>query len=74
MLACVFRWDINAVDDLPDYMKISFLALYNTVNEMAYENLKEQGVNVVPCLSKAVFTAINSYSAFHPLTVFIPSN
>lgn len=39
---------------LPDYMKICFLALYNTVNEMAYNILKEQGHDVVPNLKKAV--------------------
>ncbi|KAH9744557.1 Beta-myrcene/(E)-beta-ocimene synthase 2 [Citrus sinensis] len=37
----VARWDINAVNDLPNYMKLSFLALYNTINEMAYDILKQ---------------------------------
>ncbi|KAH9744556.1 Beta-myrcene/(E)-beta-ocimene synthase 2 [Citrus sinensis] len=37
----VERWDINAVNDLPNYMKLSFLALYNTINEMAYDILKQ---------------------------------
>ncbi|KAI3988648.1 hypothetical protein MKX01_027012 [Papaver californicum] len=36
----VERWDINMVEELPYYMKICFLALYNTTNEMAYENMK----------------------------------
>ncbi|KAJ7964209.1 Beta-ocimene synthase [Quillaja saponaria] len=49
----VERWDINAVEDLPEYMKICFLALYNTVNEMVYDTLKVQGVNVLPYLKKA---------------------
>lgn len=39
---------------LPDYMKLCFLALYNTVNEMIYDTLKEQGVNVLPYVTKAV--------------------
>ncbi|RXH68086.1 hypothetical protein DVH24_028233 [Malus domestica] len=30
----LLRWDIKAVENLPDYMKLCFLALYNTVNEM----------------------------------------
>ena len=42
-----FRWDIKAMKQLPDYMKICFLVLYNTVNEMAYDILKEQGHDVV---------------------------
>ncbi|KAJ4850699.1 putative terpene synthase 12, partial [Turnera subulata] len=49
----VERWDVNALKNLPGYMKICFLALYNTVNEMAYDNLKEHGANVIPVLTKA---------------------
>ncbi|KAL3513666.1 hypothetical protein ACH5RR_026383, partial [Cinchona calisaya] len=49
----VERWDINSIDQLPDYMKICYLALYNFVNQMAYDALKEQGVNIIPYLKKA---------------------
>lgn len=48
------RWDVSAVRNLPDYMKLCFLALFNTVNEMAYDHLKEQGEDAIPCLTKAV--------------------
>ncbi|RXH92108.1 hypothetical protein DVH24_021131 [Malus domestica] len=41
-------WDIKATQILPGYMKLCFLALYNTVYEMVYETLKEQGENVFP--------------------------
>nr|QHU78619.1 ocimene synthase [Albizia julibrissin] len=51
--ASVERWDINAIHVLPKYMKVCFLALYNTVNEMTYEALKEQGHNILPYLTKA---------------------
>ncbi|KAF7836509.1 myrcene synthase, chloroplastic-like isoform X2 [Senna tora] len=34
------RWDINCIDNLPDYMKISFLGLFNFVNELAFDILK----------------------------------
>ncbi|KAK4255394.1 hypothetical protein QN277_008399 [Acacia crassicarpa] len=51
--AAVERWDINAIHVLPKYMKVCFLALYNTVNEMTYEALKEQGHNILPYLTKA---------------------
>ncbi|KAL5841831.1 hypothetical protein ACOSQ3_012434 [Xanthoceras sorbifolium] len=43
----VDRWDLKAMKQLPDYMKICFLALFNSVNEMAYNILKEQGLDVV---------------------------
>ncbi|PWA63650.1 myrcene synthase protein [Artemisia annua] len=38
----VKRWDINAVEELPDYMKICFLGFHNTINEMAYDTLTTQ--------------------------------
>ncbi|KAI9094161.1 hypothetical protein K1719_026743 [Acacia pycnantha] len=50
--AAVERWDINAIHVLPKYMKVCFLALYNTVNEMTYEALKEQGHNILPTSPK----------------------
>ncbi|KAJ4824247.1 hypothetical protein Tsubulata_048960 [Turnera subulata] len=49
----VERWDVNAINELPDYMKLCFLALYNTTNEMAYDILKENGENILPYLTKA---------------------
>ncbi|KAF7144461.1 hypothetical protein RHSIM_Rhsim04G0059800 [Rhododendron simsii] len=51
--AAVHRWDIEAVETLPDYMKLCFLALYNTTNEMAYDILKQKGVNIIPHLKRA---------------------
>ncbi|KAM1136487.1 hypothetical protein ACFX2B_034190 [Malus domestica] len=38
----LLRWDIKAVENLPDYMKLCFLALYNTVNVMVYDTLKKE--------------------------------
>ncbi|XP_040959132.1 (R)-limonene synthase 1, chloroplastic [Gossypium hirsutum] len=57
----VERWDIKAMKQLPDYMKICFLALYNTVNEMAYNILKEQGHDVVSNLKKTWVDLLRSY-------------
>ncbi|XP_031132139.1 isoprene synthase, chloroplastic-like isoform X2 [Ipomoea triloba] len=48
----VKKWDLDGVKDLPDYMKICFLALYNTVNELGDDTVKEQGVNSIPILAK----------------------
>ena len=45
------------MDGLPDYMKTSFFALHNSVNEMAFDTLKEQGINIVPYLKKVVWTS-----------------
>ncbi|CAL1406837.1 unnamed protein product [Linum trigynum] len=49
----VERWDINVVSSMPKYMKLCFLAFYNTINEMGYETLKKYGHNIIPYLTKA---------------------
>ena len=53
---CDFRWDINAMDQLPNYMKLYFLALHNSVSEMAFDTLKEQRFHIIRYLKKAVWT------------------
>lgn len=57
----VKKWDINAMKQLPDYMKIAYLAFYNTVNEMIYVILKEHGVDVTDHLTKAWLGLLNGY-------------
>ncbi|KAL3515888.1 hypothetical protein ACH5RR_022790 [Cinchona calisaya] len=49
----VQRWDVEVMDQLPDYMKICYFALFNSSNEMAYDVMKEQGVHIIPYLRKA---------------------
>ncbi|WJX69365.1 hypothetical protein P8452_53622 [Trifolium repens] len=46
------RWDLNVMDSLPNYMKICFYALYNFVNELAFEILKKTGYSITPYLKK----------------------
>ncbi|CAI9756570.1 unnamed protein product [Fraxinus pennsylvanica] len=43
----VERWDINALNQLPEYMRMCFLTLFNSTNEMAYNILKDQGLNII---------------------------
>ncbi|TKY48783.1 Isoprene synthase [Spatholobus suberectus] len=57
----VERWDVNAINTLPDYMILCFLALYNTVNEMAYDIFKERGIKCLPYLTKAWSDLCKSY-------------
>ncbi|KAI3972951.1 hypothetical protein MKX01_019609 [Papaver californicum] len=47
------RWDIKTVENLPHYMKICFFALDNTVNEMGYEVLRNNNLDVMPYLKKS---------------------
>ncbi|KAE8692736.1 Isoprene synthase [Hibiscus syriacus] len=49
----VQRWDVCAGKNLPKCMELCFLALYNSVNEMAYETLRDHGENIAPYLAKA---------------------
>ncbi|GAB2213453.1 hypothetical protein Drorol1_Dr00021497 [Drosera rotundifolia] len=42
------RWDVNDIDELPEYMRTIFLALCKTSDEMAQEVFKKTGFN---CLS-----------------------
>ncbi|KAE8686875.1 Isoprene synthase [Hibiscus syriacus] len=49
----VQRWDVCTAKNLPKCMELCFLALYNSVNEMAYETLRDHGQNIIPYLTKA---------------------
>ncbi|XP_051124747.1 monoterpene synthase TPS4, chloroplastic-like [Andrographis paniculata] len=55
------RWDLEMIEQLPGYMKICYMALYNTTNEIAFRVLKEQGRNVLPFLAKVWIDTIESY-------------
>ncbi|MBA0672339.1 hypothetical protein Goklo_025259, partial [Gossypium klotzschianum] len=46
---------------LPNYMKIYYHALYNSINEMAFDSLKEQGIDVIPFLKKLWTNLCKSY-------------
>ncbi|KAL4012931.1 hypothetical protein IC575_025077 [Cucumis melo] len=48
----VERWNIGAIDSLPNYMQICFISLHNTINDMAFDAIKNHGVNVIPYLRK----------------------
>ncbi|GAY68626.1 hypothetical protein CUMW_265570 [Citrus unshiu] len=43
----VERWDATTIEQLPDYMKLCFHALHNSINEMAFDALRDQGVGMV---------------------------
>ncbi|KAI3961567.1 hypothetical protein MKW92_032761 [Papaver armeniacum] len=53
-------WDSKAVENLPYYMKICFLALFNTVNEMAFEILSEQQFDILPHLTKSLANSVKA--------------
>ncbi|CAJ1977811.1 unnamed protein product [Sphenostylis stenocarpa] len=49
----VERWNVDAVNTLPEYMKLCYLALYNAVNDTTYSILKEKGHGNLSYLSKS---------------------
>ncbi|XP_062119906.1 terpene synthase 10-like [Humulus lupulus] len=57
----VERWDINAMDGLPEYMKTCFLALYNFINDYAFDVLKGKSLHVKKYLQKAWADLCKSY-------------
>ncbi|XP_042479347.1 alpha-farnesene synthase-like [Macadamia integrifolia] len=48
----VDRWDDKKIQHLPDYMKICFLTLYGTTNEISSGIQKDQNKNIVNHLKK----------------------
>ncbi|KAL8217017.1 hypothetical protein R6Q57_023854 [Mikania cordata] len=66
----ISRWDINAIDEPPDYMKICFLGLYNTINEIAlifYSGI--YGNIVVANLCKSYLLEARWYHSGHTPTL-----
>ncbi|XP_047250906.1 (-)-camphene/tricyclene synthase, chloroplastic-like [Capsicum annuum] len=57
----VERMEIKAMDELPDYMKVCYLALLNVITEIGYEILKEQEINVIPYLKKSWIDLCKAY-------------
>ncbi|KAG8368601.1 hypothetical protein BUALT_Bualt15G0062400 [Buddleja alternifolia] len=55
------RWDIEAIEQLPNYMQVCYLALNNFINEMAYDVLQEKGLLIIPHLRKSWADLCNSY-------------
>ncbi|KAM6586417.1 hypothetical protein CsatA_009022 [Cannabis sativa] len=48
----VERWDVKAMDDLPEYMRMPFFLLHNTINEMAFDVLGDQNFLNIKFLKK----------------------
>ncbi|GKU92542.1 hypothetical protein SLEP1_g6255 [Rubroshorea leprosula] len=55
------RWDINAIEHLPDYLKLCFFALHNFENQVVSDIFREQGLNILPYSKKAW---LNLYKAY----------
>ncbi|KAL0792751.1 hypothetical protein Bca101_064128 [Brassica carinata] len=52
-LKYVSRWDVNRLDELPEYMRTCFLILFNETNNVGCDILKYKHINVIPLLKKS---------------------
>ncbi|KAJ0524392.1 putative geranyl diphosphate diphosphatase [Helianthus annuus] len=55
------RWDLDEMEQLPEYMKICYMALYNTTNEICHVVHKNHGLSVLPYLRKAWIDTIQAF-------------
>lgn len=63
LTVCVcYSWDVNRLDELPEYMKLCYLVLYNEINSIGRDILKDKNINVIPFLKKSVSIIIRFYN------------
>nr|QJX58294.1 (+)-sabinene synthase transcript variant 2 [Salvia officinalis] len=55
------RWDNKSISQLPYYMQVCYLALYNFVSERAYDILKDQHFNSIPYLQRSWVSLVEGY-------------
>nr|L0HB77.1 RecName: Full=(E)-sabinene hydrate synthase, chloroplastic; AltName: Full=Terpene synthase 7; Short=TvTPS7; Flags: Precursor [Thymus vulgaris]AGA96120.1 terpene synthase 7 [Thymus vulgaris] len=55
------RWDTQSIDQLPYYMQLCYLALYNFVSDLAYDILKDRGLNTIPYLHRSWVELVEAY-------------
>ncbi|KAK1321032.1 hypothetical protein QJS10_CPA03g00941 [Acorus calamus] len=57
----VNRWELNAQQNLPEYLKVLISALFKTVEEISQEILNKKGVDILSYLKKGWADLCNSY-------------
>ncbi|XP_059452169.1 probable terpene synthase 9 isoform X2 [Corylus avellana] len=55
------RWKMEAMEDLPEYMRICYLAMLNFANEVVFDVLKDHGFNIFPYIKEAWENLCRSY-------------
>ncbi|KFK32674.1 hypothetical protein AALP_AA6G274100 [Arabis alpina] len=59
--AVVENWNVKSLDELPEYMKLCFLVLYNETNSIGCDILKDKNINVIPFLTKSVLETLSQH-------------
>ncbi|PPD95943.1 hypothetical protein GOBAR_AA37508 [Gossypium barbadense] len=57
----VNRWDLKAIEELPEYMKFLYEAIYNHVSEVARDALLDNGIDILPYLKEQWQNYIRAY-------------
>ncbi|CAF2002673.1 1,8-cineole synthase 1, chloroplastic isoform X1 [Brassica napus] len=57
----VDNWDVNRLDELPEYMRLCFLILFNEINSIGCDILKYKNIDVIPFLKKSWADLCNTY-------------
>ncbi|CAH8263324.1 unnamed protein product [Arabidopsis lyrata] len=57
----VSSWDVNRLDELPEYMRLCFLVVYNEVNSIGCDILRNKNINVIPFLKKSWTDVCKAY-------------
>lgn len=60
----LFRWDTGAMEKLPYYMKICYLAMLNFGNDLAYDILKNHGLNFLSYIKNEVINNMPGHFEF----------
>ncbi|EOA26772.1 hypothetical protein CARUB_v10022869mg [Capsella rubella] len=55
------NWDVNRLDELPEYMRLCFLVVYNEVNSIGCDVLRKKNINVIPFLKKSWTDVCKAY-------------
>ncbi|CAA7033115.1 unnamed protein product [Microthlaspi erraticum] len=55
------NWDVNRLDELPEYMRLCFLVVYNEVNSIGCDILRNKHINVIPFLKKSWADVCRAY-------------
>nr|Q5SBP2.1 RecName: Full=(-)-endo-fenchol synthase, chloroplastic; Flags: Precursor [Ocimum basilicum]AAV63790.1 fenchol synthase [Ocimum basilicum] len=55
------RWDIESINQLPHYLQLCYLAIYNFVSELAYDIFRDKGFNSLPYLHKSWLDLVEAY-------------
>ncbi|KAF8096410.1 hypothetical protein N665_0309s0036 [Sinapis alba] len=59
--AMVDNWDVNRLDELPEYMRLCFLILFNEINSIGCDILKYKNIDVIHFLRKSWADLCNTY-------------